>query len=1629
MQLNILEQVEKQLKKIIDNAIDTGKINSDKLRMIIISPTSNFDTLKVTYNNEWEKYYYESNNDSKEIGYISIHQWLDVADNAFETRDKLDPSFIDLATTYTKKYSEEKYSPEKPVLNFDHIKHPLYKNYLICLREELITQIEKAIKNVASSYTQKDFKHVVGFVSHKLTFVAEEDTQILGFNHPNGIGPFHNVMLTLPNSKLTYPYLKFYTSGFYLFYPESNIYEGPEEESNIYTYDIKDISYIHSIDSKNSKIVFRLQNEFEDWKLNGGHINQEFGDLPEEALFNDFKEFTNRFPDKMPQVDTIPHPINEEIKFKKWITFLIDNNLSINFRYDNEERIYSYGEKAFRKVLELLPNTHKSYQSLQLFLASKLFSEGRHKETVEIFTSIKKLSDHDKVHLLENLYYLDNKKAFDHCFDSIENKREKTNALLPKWLYNIHLYSNQKEKLLELKQELMSYIDENRNYARSSRASMALTKLYTVLNDKENALLSFKEIDFSYSLQSDIFQKEFTNVSYMQDAYANYLVKEKEKREFKDWVKTSSLIIPEKRKKEPEKIVYEDCYHLIKEIEDVSLVWAVPISSNQFVGVSKDEELFLGEITDTNELKKHTSIQLHKDKRYEYTYCDTIIYVSDDEGIHRYQVQDSVLISLDGVIKNKMTIPKYGGLTVTDNYLYICNNDYLEIFDLSDLNAHPVSSELFIESGYSLHVQENMLVVGAGAGLVILIDIENKSKPQYLSTIKEDMTPGKMHVEFIDNYLISRSVIDITNPKKPKYVCHTWDTLAPIYYFTEKPATNLYSTEGEFLFKKLDFTQNDTQVVNWLENLNAEKEDYKRFLGNLATLFLDDTVIGFTEYDILILQKTKTPGFEKQEYDIQKALNIMVKECFEYLIENHPDFNFGKIVFECERDRGIKLSFHECSSFAVLPNFYDRNSELPTVQTDFSFYNYFKEELNLEFDSITMKVVYDLNAIINELIQDSRFNQMASKHVSIIINNESEYLHFPDNYWKPYRKVIETEVTETVASILRGGNKNLIQKLENSMINDDVVFKELLKILNTKSVQEKEKKTSSMFSMKQLDNTQQNIKPTYIRSPLFRPENKNDVLEDVSSLKQEAFRIICTHPDKTIVKNIVLNGIKYGILKPVLKQTPEKLNVNRIYLSHLAKNSYNLWNEFSEDIEIKTFLINFLNEAKTFLIDIPNENVLDKDYLKDNNITANIASRYQIYDHPSIQIYMRDVIKVGHLDYYSYKGIKAFGKYEIDISQLPIKIIQNFKEQLFKIYAFYEDNTDNLNWEINNAIIPTCDMLIRLGYEEFPEKVVSGINAIKKETEQYDDDLLDNMFDDDNDTDETFLLQLYRKQQAKQMLKNCEEGEISPIWNMDLAPEPYKKSWYNFIDILINQGEEVFGENFKDMFIKKLCVNISKDETYNNDRLLAFNFIHYTYKYIHNNPTLASYAEDLVKVMNQHKEKFTEQIDLYKIKEKSKFALLQAAWNDLKDEKYDLAAQKSDGLLALDSKFGQVFFLKARLLWLEKGIPAYLEKQEEFIEKASHDAAALARLYNLTGCALDIEKRYEEAIPYFKKAALTVPRDLMYTANIAEIHYKLKQPKEAVKYAKRVTQQGYSSDMMSEILANNGVIDKKTRKN
>ena len=360
------------------------------------------------------------------------------------------------------------------------------------------------------------------------------------------------------------------------------------------------------------------------------------------------------------------------------------------------------------------------------------------------------------------------------------------------------------------------------------------------------------------------------------------------------------------------------------------------------------------------------------------------------------------------------------------------------------------------------------------------------------------------------------------------------------------------------------------------------------------------------------------------------------------------------------------------------------------------------------------------------------------------------------------------------------------------------------------------------------------------------------------------------------------------------------------------------------------------------------------------------------------------------------------------------------KKNCLAIYDTYEKaDPDHIPYRLKELITPVTDMLHKLGHDKFPSNLLNKVKSAKQYHEQFDDDMFGGH---DYESEEDFLLKLHRKQLVKKIINEYGSNKEQPIWNVNIPPEPYKKSWYNVLDLIFEEGKKVYGDNFPKDFVSRLSSNITKDENYETDRLLAFNFVHYTFKKIYDQPELASLTENLVVAIEANKDKFTEKIDLYKIKEKSKFALLQAAWNDLTNKEWDLAERKADAILHIDPEFGQVYFLKARLVWLKNGIEAYLERKDEFIDKASHDPAALGRLYNLTGCALDVQKKYAESLPYFKNAAQTATNEPMYIANIAEIYYKLKDPKQALNFAKKAKQKGASSEMMDEIQKNNGII-------
>lgn len=155
-----------------------------------------------------------------------------------------------------------------------------------------------------------------------------------------------------------------------------------------------------------------------------------------------------------------------------------------------------------------------------------------------------------------------------------------------------------------------------------------------------------------------------------------------------------------------------------------------------------------------------------------------------------------------------------------------------------------------------------------------------------------------------------------------------------------------------------------------------------------------------------------------------------------------------------------------------------------------------------------------------------------------------------------------------------------------------------------------------------------------------------------------------------------------------------------------------------------------------------------------------------------------------------------------------------------------------------------------------------------------------------------------------------------------------------------------------------------------------------------------------------------------KEKEKhTKNELLRHVYELIQQKAYDRAQDLCRTALEQYPEFELMYFYEARLLWYLQGYEASYVKEEYFVEKTKKDAYALGRIYNHYGCLLDEEKRYGEALPYFEKASAAYPDEIMYKANIAEIYYKLNDVAQALRYADECVNKGYTSDMISEIMA------------
>lgn len=162
---------------------------------------------------------------------------------------------------------------------------------------------------------------------------------------------------------------------------------------------------------------------------------------------------------------------------------------------------------------------------------------------------------------------------------------------------------------------------------------------------------------------------------------------------------------------------------------------------------------------------------------------------------------------------------------------------------------------------------------------------------------------------------------------------------------------------------------------------------------------------------------------------------------------------------------------------------------------------------------------------------------------------------------------------------------------------------------------------------------------------------------------------------------------------------------------------------------------------------------------------------------------------------------------------------------------------------------------------------------------------------------------------------------------------------------------------------------------------------------------------------------FSEE-DVHSVRHKKIVDRLVQGWEYLKKKEYSKVEELLSSIFSDYERDAEALFLDARLFWLKSGSPEEGMKRAEknLLLATKGDLAGRSRLHNLIGCALDEMGKWKEAVEPFKKAEELSPKESIYPANLAEIHWKLENKTLAVRYAKKAKNMGDKSPIVETIL-------------
>jgi len=340
--------------------------------------------------------------------------------------------------------------------------------------------------------------------------------------------------------------------------------------------------------------------------------------------------------------------------------------------------------------------------------------------------------------------------------------------------------------------------------------------------------------------------------------------------------------------------------------------------------------------------------------------------------------------------------------------------------------------------------------------------------------------------------------------------------------------------------------------------------------------------------------------------------------------------------------------------------------------------------------------------------------------------------------------------------------------------------------------------------------------------------------------------------------------------------------------------------------------------------------------------------------------------------------------------------------------------------ERDNRLPALAEQLFRAESYDIPKGLILQSKS-EKNGEQYNDMKI-GIKSLDRDTDHQYeqcrIERLFTSRMVLEHFHNSLQVDNSTdsLWPASLEPEPYPSSWKLMLQQLLIQMDI---DKDLNRFIETLSTRLTNTEQYQSDRYM-FKAL---FKMLIESQDVARYSRmiDIVQALSLD----DDVDDLSELNKLRQTAEINLAVKANQDGDLDLSRKYTDKLLKEGIDNSYLYFLDARLSWLEQDKPGLaIEIGTRYIDKMHGEGKT--RILNLIGCAHDELKQYPESLAFFKQASELDPDTVMYFDNIAEIYDKMSEPVKAYEWAREAKRRGSKTEIVDSIIRNNDGINTPT---